>query len=101
MTKLTKPKYLYTLRDPKSILGATDLEESWFKTETVLDEELTVFSIFVKNGVATLTAKNRQDKPTQIVSVQKTVWDDKVGFRYLLLTSKVLILLKPAKDTGA
>ena len=95
-------KYLYTLRDPRSILGATDLEESWFKTETLLGEELTVFSIFVKNGMATLTAKNRQHNKTQTLSIQKAVWDDKVGFKYMLLTNKVLILLKPAtKDTGA
>lgn len=89
------PQHLYTLRDPKSIFGGTDLE-SWFKTETVLGEEPTVFSIFIKDGVAKLTAKNRQHNPTQTVSIQKAVWDDKVGFRYLLLTSKVLILLKPA-----
>lgn len=90
---------LYTLRDPQSILGVINESQqelaNWFKTETVLGEEPTVFSIFVKNGVAKLTAKNRQHNPMQTLSVQKAVWDDKVGFRYLLLTSKVLILLKP------
>ena len=91
---------LYTLRDPKSILGGTDLE-SWFKTETLLGDEPAIFSVFVKDGVATLTAKNRQHNKTQTLSVQTAAWDDKVGFKYLLLTSKVLILLKPATNTGA
>lgn len=90
---------LYTLRDPQSILGVNESQQeltNWFKTETILGEEPTVFSIFVKNGVATLTAKNRQNDKSQTVSVQTAAWDNKVGFRYLLLTNKVLILLKPA-----
>ena len=97
-------KYLYTLRDPRSILGVNESQQelaNWFKTETLLGEEPTVFSVFVKDGVATLTAKNRQHNKTQTLSVQTAAWDGKVGFRYLLLTSKVLILLKPAANTGA
>lgn len=93
---------LYTLRDPESILGNATAEDQkelkkWFKTETLLGEEPTVFSVFIKDGMATLTAKNRQYKQTQTVSVQQAFWD-KTGFRYLLLTSKMLILLKPAKE---
>ena len=91
---------LYTLRDPQSILGVINESQqelaNWFKTETVLGEELTIFSVFVKDGVATLTAKNRQAKKQQSVAVQKAIWDNKNGFRYLLLQNKLLILLKPA-----
>ena len=91
-------RQLYTLRDPQSILGTTDLK-SWFKTDTLLGEELTIFSVFIKDGVATLTAKNRQTEKKKTVAVQSAMYEPKRGFTYLLLSNKALVLLKPATET--